>query len=463
MSLLLDQQSAFYEKQFSTRYVSNFEGSLEFYDIVLAELGLVRQQNHKSNGILLAEYGNGKSVALFVCKDPAHQKINAIKPIKDFFFVESREVVESFYKTALAAGASKRWIPEIDKNACCSACVMDPYGYSIPVKYDPTYRLVFVSSHHAGITKALKSLKRQVVFPKSPQNPDPFVEMQLAQFIYTLPGEELKKVADTPDRLKYWMHLRGFYTAVSVFWQANILKNKNHIFDELLDSQNMDKMHYDIISLRAKRFQALWKLIDRGNFCIQKMPIELGLNNSCNSSQELFRQILQREVKKDFEVCQSDFAVSKNDLIDTANLKQKLIKICEPYFSCSMEDLNSSDVAKRMWNEAQKWNSRSHDMKSAEKSNHRRLKSLSSQLPINKLLSFCLLVCTSKSRSDDILRGYLYEYLTAIDQEAAVTKTALSRKRGSKTYDKPRSIAWKNGEIGYASPHGGGYIFNKTS
>ena len=38
MSLLLDQQSAFYEKQFSTRYVSNFEGSLEFYDIVLAEL-----------------------------------------------------------------------------------------------------------------------------------------------------------------------------------------------------------------------------------------------------------------------------------------------------------------------------------------------------------------------------------------------------------------------------------------
>jgi hypothetical protein len=400
---------AYYTNQYPDRYVSDFERSLHFYDTVLGRLGCIRCQTEEINDVKIARYGTDKAINLTIYKDPKHQINNPLEPVKDFFLVESQSTVDIFYTTAMEAGASKVWSPESQRDESYSTCVKDPDSYNIAVKYDPSYNNL----------------------PKKAQDKIASLEIQkqLAYFIYYLPSEWVKQFADTPDRMTYWMHLRGFYMAVSICWQSKILRDKNDLLLQLLDERVIDELHYESARLRANTFQALWDLIQAGEKFIREATLKLGCEYPFVSAHELFCYIIRTHIDNGFNVCRRPYyTVSKKDISDATKIRQELAQIINT-------TLESKNIIKK------------------PKIYLSRIKGLAARFPKNSWLDFSVGVCALKAE----LRDKLVAYFTAVKREDEKAAIALSRKRSSKTFEKPHSFTWQNGKMISASKHGGVY------
>ncbi len=434
---------AYYTNQYPDRYVSDFERSLQFYDTVLGRLGCIRFQTEEINNVKIARYGN-KSIDLTIYKDPKHQRNNPLEPVKDFFLVESQSTVDILYTTAIEAGASKVWSPESQRDESYSTCVKDPDNYNMAVKYDPSYKMLFQARTNTGIAKALERLNHQMHsirlqpllvssnnLPKKAQAKIDSLEIQkqLAYFIYYLPSEWVKQFADTPARMIYWMHLRGFYMAVSICWQAKILRDKNDLLLQLLDERVIDELHYESARLRANTFQALWDLIQAGEEFIREATLKLGCEYPFVSAHELFCYIIRTHIDNGFNVCRRPYyTVSKKDISDATKIRQDLAQIINT-------TLASKNIIKKT------------------KIDLSRIKELAARFQKNSWLEFSVGVCALKAE----LRDKLVAYFTAVKQEDEKAAIALSRKRSSKTFEKPHSFTWQNGKMISASKHGGVY------
>jgi hypothetical protein len=433
----------YYTNQYPDRYVSDFERSLQFYDTVLGRLGCIRCQTDEINDVKIARYGTNKSIDLTIYNDPKYQKSNPIQPIKDFFFVESQNIVDTFYITAMEAGAYTVWIPESETDKSYSTCVQDPDGYTIAVKYYPSYKMLFVARNNINISEAIERLKHQMhsiqmqflvissneIAQENQHEIASLEEKKIACFIYYLPSKWVIQFADTPARMRYWMHLRGFYRAVSICWQAKLLGDKNDLLLQLLDERLIDELHYESARLRADTFQALWYLIQAGEEFIREATLKLGCEYPFVSAHELFCYIIRTHIDNGFNVCRRPYyTVSKKDISDATKIRQELAEIINT-------TLESKNIIKK------------------PKIHLRRIKGLAARFPKNSWLDFSVGVCALKAE----LRDELVAYFKAVKQEDEKATIALSRKRSSKTFEKPHSFIWQNGKMISASKHGGVY------
>jgi len=178
---------------------------------------------------------------------------------------------------------------------------------------------------------------------------------------------------------------------------------------------------------RADKLQALYKVLEVGEQYVAEAVLELGFHYPyCLSS--LFSSIVKNDADNLFKVCLEPYKnISTQNILTAAKLT---LNLCQPQL------LKPQDI--------------------------RKAKHLSSQLQNNNLYGLAILACAHKTEQDEQLRQLLSKYFDAVDHEAKVTKTAISRTRDSKTYKRPRSFTWSKGEAVYANQYGGTYDLNKT-
>ncbi|HEY9631720.1 MAG TPA: hypothetical protein V6C84_30885 [Coleofasciculaceae cyanobacterium] len=248
-----------------------------------------------------------------------------------------------------------------------------------------------------------------------------------------LPDQRLLEQAETQDQQDYWSQLRAFYSIVSLCWCSRLLNasaelaSLNDPLYEFLDTKEVDRIYYEAVWRRVDRLQAFYKLLEAGEKYIAETVLELGFYYP-HSLSSLFTSIIKNDADNLFKVC------------------------LEPYKNVSPQ--NVLTAAKFVI-------ALSHDQP-LKPQDIRKSKHLSNQSHTNPLYGLAMWVCAQEAEHDEQLRQLVSNYIAAFGQEAEVNKTAMSRTRDSKTYKRPRSSIWSNGEIVYANRYGGTYDLNKT-
>lgn len=259
------------------------------------------------------------------------------------------------------------------------------------------------------------------------------LEEMAAVGLWDLPDVGLLGQVKTQDQQDYWEQLKAFYFIVSLCWRSKLLNPSAGFesFDDplysILEAKEVDKIHYELVWRRANRLQALYKVLEMGEEYIAEEALDLGFNYPYTLS-SLFGSIIKNDVDSLFKVCLEPY---KNVLAPNILTASKLLLKLSKYQVLKPEEI-------------------------------RKIKHLDGQLQNNKLHGFAIQACAHKAQQDEKLRQLLMTYVDAIRQEAEVTKTATSRTRDSKTFNKPRSFVWQKGNILYADCHGGTYNLNKT-
>ena len=254
-----------------------------------------------------------------------------------------------------------------------------------------------------------------------------------AASLFDLPDVRLLEQAETQEQKDYWHQLRAFYSIVSYCWFFKILKVSGELRSSddplrvLLEAKSLDKLNYEYAWRRADRLQVLYKLLKaEGEYVPETYSAE--------------------ECHYPFPLLSLFYLIIKTDA-------DNLFKNClEPYKHISAQDLLTAAKTTLTL-------SRFQPLKPQE---IRQLKYLSRQLQNNPLHESVIMSCVSKADQDLQLQQLLFEYIDTIGQEAAVTKSAVSRTRDSKTFKRFRSFTWLKGKAVYADRYGGTYKLNKT-
>jgi predicted lactoylglutathione lyase len=134
----------FQNNTFSLFHVADFERSQEFFDAVLGELNISRCVNQEGGGIREAEYGRNEDKSkkvLAILESPESIGVPRLSGYVDFW-VKSRNVVDVFYATALAKGATTKQEPCLQDKSYFAA-VLDLDGHEIRASYTEGKRVGF--------------------------------------------------------------------------------------------------------------------------------------------------------------------------------------------------------------------------------------------------------------------------------------------------------------------------------
>ena len=258
-------------------------------------------------------------------------------------------------------------------------------------------------------------------------------EEMAAAFLFDLPDVRLLEQAETQEQKDYWHQLRAFYSIVSYCWFFKLLKASGELKSldgplyVLIEAKAVDNIKYESAWRRADRLQALYKVLEVGEKYVAETY--------------------------SFEGCHYPFTLFSLFCLIIKTDADNLFKTClEPYKHISAQNLlTAAKIALTL--------SRFQPLKPQE---IRQLKHLGRQLQNNHLHEIAIMSCASKADQDLQLQQLLFEYIDAIGQEAAVTKSAVSRTRDSKTFKRFRSFTWLKGKVVYADRYGGTYKLNKT-
>jgi hypothetical protein len=259
------------------------------------------------------------------------------------------------------------------------------------------------------------------------------LEEMAAASLFDLPDIKLLDQAETQDQQDYWHQLRAFYSIVSYCWLAKLLNASTGLesLDDplyvLLEAKKIDKIKYESAWRRADRLQALYRVLEIGEKYVAETYLDLGAHYPFTLF-SLFYSIVKIDADNLFKNCLEPYKhISAQDLLTAAKLTLTL---------SPLQPLKPQEI--------------------------RQSKRLSSQLQKNYCHDVAILSCASKADQDPQLRQLLVNYCDAIRQEAAVTKSAVSRTRDSKTFKRFRSFTWLKGKVVYANRYGGTYKLNKT-
>ena len=258
-------------------------------------------------------------------------------------------------------------------------------------------------------------------------------EEMAAVSLCDLPDIRLLEQAETQDQRDYWHQLRAFYSIVSLCWRSKLLNasaelaSLNDPLYVLLEDKAIGKIKYESAWRRADKLQSLYKVLEVGEKYVAQTYLDLGVHYPFTLS-SLFCSIIKIDADNLFKTCIEPYKhISAQDLLTAAQLTLMLSRL---------QPLKPQEI--------------------------RQSKHLGSQFQNNYRHGVAILSCASKADQDPQLRQLLIKYLDAIGQEAAVTKSAVSRTRDSKTFKRFRSFTWSKGEVVYANRYGGTYKLNKT-
>ena len=258
-------------------------------------------------------------------------------------------------------------------------------------------------------------------------------EEMAALSLCDLPDPRLLEQSETQAQQDYWAQLRAFYSIVSLCWRSKLLNasaalpSLNDPLYKFLDTKAVDKIYYEAAWRRADRLVALYKVLEVGEKYVAEAALELGFAYPY-SLYSLFSSMIKNDADNLFKVCLEPYKNISTQHILTAAKLTLALSACQP--------LKLQDI--------------------------RNVKHPSKQLQNNHLCGLALLVCAHKAEQDEQLRQLMLNYLTAVGQEAEVTKTALSRTRDSKTYKRRRPFIWLKGQTVYANRYSGTYNLNKS-
>lgn len=278
---------------------------------------------------------------------------------------------------------------------------------------------------------------------------------QIAQVIETLPSEHLLHHAKTQDQIDEWHTIRKGNSIIAECWRSEFIKRNGDPLTGSLDNEEIDQLKYDGIWLLVRQYKALWDLVQLTEPYVKQLHSKL---QACLSLDDEDSAQLPKEFLKYF-----GYILQKSYIFDSPyQLFAEILKETEKdrFLSCLKYQYVSVPKGqagfkqiKESFNKVMpdEFYARLNPIEAQKLKNNFPGESFSvSWMPMTLLASQC--VAPSKPE----VREKLIEFNNLTVEMCDLGITAC-RKRGSKTWPKVRSFAWKNGKKLYGSKAGGVY------